>query len=152
MAQGALTTIKDDGTTRDDYLFRVALKAVIYNPEGKLLVVKEHGMGWGLPGGGMDFGETFEQALARELYEEVGYNGGFDFEVIDTTDPMYLSGIDAWQVNVVFHVRPERYNFSVGKDADDMTFIDTDELAGFDDVLAQRAIHHHNTVQQRLAR
>lgn len=43
--------------------------------EGKILLVRHEKNGksyWLLPGGGVDFGETVEAALAREFMEEVG--------------------------------------------------------------------------------
>ena len=152
MAQGDIITTREDGTTRRDYLYRISLKAVIYDAEGKLLVVKEHGLNWGLPGGGMDFGETFESSLTRELTEEVGYTGKFTFDVIDVADPMYLKNIDAWQVWVVCHVRPETYDFSVGPDAEDIQFIDPNELLNYDDTQAKNAYYYHTRLQERLAR
>ena len=150
MTNGKLVTTKSDGVVRTDYLFRVSIKAVIYNDKGELLVVKEHKRNWGLPGGGLDFGETFAEALARELYEEVGYEGEFDFDVIDTADPMYLPSIDVWQVYVVCHVKPKTFNFAVGVDSEDMRFIDPAELAQYDDSQARYALHYHGRLQDRL--
>ena len=61
-----------------DYLFRVALKAVIFNDAGDILLVKESGRDWwDIPGGGLDHGESIKQGLSRVLFEEVGYNGDF---------------------------------------------------------------------------
>lgn len=152
MVNGTILTIRDDGSRREDSLFRISLKAVIYNDKGELLVVKEHGLNWGLPGGGMDFGETFETALARELREEVGYEGRFTFDVVDTADPMYLPKIDAWQVYVVCRVIPEHFNFSIGVDTVAIKFIDPSELAQYDDSQARYATHYHVRLQERLAR
>lgn len=152
MTNGKITTRLDDGTERTDYLFRISIKAIIYNEQGQLLVVKEHGLNWGLPGGGLDFGETFETALARELEEEIGYTGAFTFDVIDTVDPMPMKSIDAWLVYVVFHVVPESYAFTRGVDSDDMTFIDPDDLVQYDDNQARLAKRFHDRLQDRLAR
>lgn len=138
-----------EGNERVDYLFRISLKAIIYNDKGQLLVVKEHGLNWGLPGGGMDHGETFESALARELYEEVGYKGKFTFDVVDTADPMHLKKANIWQVWVVCHVVPESFDFSIGADAEDMKFIDPSELENSEDTQAVYAMKYHTRHQSR---
>ncbi len=52
--------------------YRVSLKALIYDEAGRILLVKEKHDHWELPGGGPDHGETPEEALRRELYEELG--------------------------------------------------------------------------------
>ncbi|CAN5380907.1 hypothetical protein BH11ACT8_BH11ACT8_13360 [soil metagenome] len=39
-----------------------------YNGEGR------HEPGWSLPGGGVDYAETLEEAVVREVYEEAGYH------------------------------------------------------------------------------
>ena len=68
-----------------DDKFRLSVHAVITNEEGKVLLVKATyaSMGWGLPGGSLDPGETVHEALLRECKEELGV----DIEVL------YLSGI-----------------------------------------------------------
>ncbi|CAN5288217.1 hypothetical protein BH09ACT12_BH09ACT12_05160 [soil metagenome] len=39
-----------------------------YNGEGS------HDPGWSLPGGGVEYDETLEQAVVREVYEETGFH------------------------------------------------------------------------------
>lgn len=58
--------------------FKVAVKGIIRNKEGKILVVKrsdgdDHLPGvWETPGGGIDEEETPSKALEREVSEETG--------------------------------------------------------------------------------
>ena len=55
--------------------FAVTAGAVITDNQGRVLLLKHRfrpGTGWGLPGGFMQAGEQPEEALRRELLEEVG--------------------------------------------------------------------------------
>jgi len=52
--------------------FRVAVSAVIFQ-DGKILLALRRDIDWwNLPGGGMEIGETVEEAVRREVREETG--------------------------------------------------------------------------------
>ncbi len=58
---------------------RIIASALIFSQDGKLLMGKKdpakggvYSDCWHIPGGGIDEGETFEEALRREIREEVG--------------------------------------------------------------------------------
>jgi 8-oxo-dGTP diphosphatase len=54
---------------------REAVRAVVIDPDERVLLVKfvfPHTTVWALPGGGMEPGESTDDALRRELAEEVG--------------------------------------------------------------------------------
>ena len=69
--------------------YRVSVKAKI-NFNGKILLVKEDGKKWDLPGGGIEHYENIDEALKRELTEELGVN---DFVI--TSGPKIFKMIDA---------------------------------------------------------
>lgn len=57
--------------------FRGVVKIIVYNDNGNVLVLKRNkettvfpGM-WDLPGGKIEFGETFQSAVIREISEEI---------------------------------------------------------------------------------
>lgn len=50
----------------------VSCAALVTNDDGKILLVKSPWRGWEYPGGLIEPGETFEQALKREVREEAG--------------------------------------------------------------------------------
>lgn len=51
----------------------LGVTAVVTNDKGEVLLVRHtYRKGWFLPGGGVKRGESIEQALRRELFEEVG--------------------------------------------------------------------------------
>jgi 8-oxo-dGTP diphosphatase len=50
--------------------FRIGVSAVIFD-EGRILLALRRDIDWwNLPGGGMELGETVDEALRREVYEE----------------------------------------------------------------------------------
>ena len=55
-----------------EYTHLVSVAAMVYNEEGKILLVNSPWRGWEYPGGLIEPGETFEQALRREIREEAG--------------------------------------------------------------------------------
>lgn len=114
---------------KNDHLFRISIKSLVINSKGRVLVVKELGRTWwDLPGGGMDHGEDIESAIARELKEEVNLEGTFGFTIIGVEDPAYLQNANVLQVRLIFAVTPEIMPRTVGSDADEMKYIDPNDL------------------------
>ena len=107
--------------------YRVSLKAIIRNENGEVLVVKEKGSQWTLPGGGIDHGESIHDALKRELYEEVLIDSPFTEQLVDS-ESMYIETKEAGLLWLVFIVKVEGLKYSLGQDADEVAFINPDQF------------------------
>ena len=108
--------------------YRVSLKAVIRDNQGRVLVNKEGTSDtWNLPGGGWDHGETEQEALARELQEEVGYTGDFIANPFKTA-VFWLESKQAWLLWIVYDVKPEHLDFTVGEHSSEIAFVDPKSL------------------------
>lgn len=124
---------------KDDHLYRVSVKGLIRDDTGRILVVKETGRTWwDLPGGGMDHGEDFKSALARELHEEVGLVGGFTYNIIAHDEPMYLEKANVMQIRLIFEVISDTLPTGAGADADEIAYLDPDFFATSDNPAERR--------------
>src|SRR5690349_2766121 len=52
--------------------YRVSLKALIFDDQGRLLVGRHASGEYAMPGGGWDKGEDYETCIKREVAEELG--------------------------------------------------------------------------------
>lgn len=61
----------------------VSIYGVHFNAQGEVLLVKDaHSRLWGLPGGGVEGAETYEETLRREFLEETGLHIAGDFRYL----------------------------------------------------------------------
>jgi 8-oxo-dGTP diphosphatase len=62
-----------------EYDTRLAAYAVIVDDAGRILLTWYNGLGrpgacWSVPGGGVEYEESLEDAVTREVLEETGYH------------------------------------------------------------------------------
>ncbi len=110
--------------------FRTSIKALILNDEGKFLLVQEnekHGSVWELPGGGLDFGETIESCLRREIQEEMG------LEVISIENqPSYFFTFQdhhkVWRTNALYFTKLKNLEFIPSHECVAIRFFNMEEV------------------------
>lgn len=68
--------------------YRDNVAAILRNPKGEILICERLGIpgAWQFPQGGIDEGENHEQALLRELWEEIGLVPS-DMKIVERRGP-----------------------------------------------------------------
>mgnify|MGYP000882751431 FL=1 len=116
-----------------DRRFFIAVKALLFDQDKFLLVKRsdkargEHHY-WELPGGRMEFGETPENALQRELKEETGLSANI------------LCPLQTWSffreeetqiVGITFLCKAEANNVQLSSEHDDFAWVRFDEITQY---------------------
>lgn len=81
------------------FKIRVSVKGFFFDTEGKVVLAKSpYGDFWAAPGGGLEEDEHLKQALERELYEETGFRGVADDNVVFLQDHITEAGTKQFEV------------------------------------------------------
>jgi len=105
--------------------YRFSVHAVITNSEGNVLLLKQtYGdKRWGLPGGGVEPGETIHEAIKRECYEEIG----LDILVSAFTGLYYHKSFNS-QVGIFKCELPEGIQIRLSSEHSEYKWVNTSEL------------------------
>ena len=150
-------TIPREGARLKEGQYMLYVLAIIQDTQGRILITqrsmeKHWAAGWWeVTGGGVSAGETSEQAIVRELAEEVGFDvSDYPLEIVYAYENVDLGSGDNYIVDI--------YRFQLDFTVDDIVLQDSEaidcKLATFDEIeqLAEQGIFlHFKRIQQALA-
>jgi ADP-ribose pyrophosphatase YjhB (NUDIX family) len=107
--------------------YRVSIKALILDEtRSKFLVGKEKNGKWSLLGGGLNWGETIDACLERELKEEAG----LEINTIIPNAAYFISGQrddDDWSIDIVHEVVVKDLNVIPSDECVEIKFVTAQE-------------------------
>jgi 8-oxo-dGTP diphosphatase len=117
-----------------ELVFGLAVRALITDEDGKILIIKRSSESktnpdkWELPGGKVDQGEPFDQALIREVKEETNLNISLD-HVVGVSE-QNLTLIRA--VHIILSAKVEEGELSLSNEHDGYAWVYFDTLPEYE--------------------
>ncbi|MDD4761830.1 MAG: NUDIX hydrolase [Candidatus Pacebacteria bacterium] len=107
-------------------LFEITQNAIIINPKGEVLILRHASGPWLLPGGRINKGENWMDALKREIKEETGIN---NFEIKNILDVDSWFKEDGGKFSVTFLIKVDENNIiKLGEEHKEYAFIKEEDL------------------------
>ncbi|MDO8512762.1 MAG: NUDIX hydrolase [bacterium] len=124
----------------ENKIWAVTIKGLVFNEEGKLLLLQEPDGMWELPGGRVEHGEEFAQTLTREIMEEMGV----ECEIIDQQPhwawPEHLVNLQRWRVVLGFRINLKSFEFIKSDECAGSAYFDKQGLIDLGDKLWAKGI------------
>jgi 8-oxo-dGTP pyrophosphatase MutT (NUDIX family) len=103
----------------------VGVEAAVFNPQRELLLIQRRDNGnWCIPGGVAEIGQTFSEAVLRELWEEAGMRGTVKRLLGVFDGRLWASQSKVHLVHLIFHVECPNLTPKPGVEAVDARFFD----------------------------
>lgn len=112
--------------------YRVSIKGIVIDKDGRILLAREDNGKWELMGGGLEHGEEPKDCLVREIQEETG------LVVTSISEkPKYFItaprlGTDTYTANVIYEISLADLNFIASDECQELRFFSTDEMKTVD--------------------
>ncbi len=114
--------------------YRTSVKALILDEtRTKFLILEEENHRYDFPGGGLDFGETPQECVARELKEECGLT----VTAVSDNPSFFLAmkkdnAEETWIVNVFYETTVANFNFTPSEECIALKFASPKEVENLD--------------------
>lgn len=113
--------------------YRVSVKALVFDEsKEKFLIMKESSGVWDIPGGGLDWGESYKNELKREIREEMG----LETEWISDKPSYFVTAkrgeTDFWMANVIYEVKLKNLDFTPSDECVELKFVSKEEVQDYD--------------------
>jgi 8-oxo-dGTP diphosphatase len=122
--------------------YRVTGKAIVFDQQSRLLVIKNHNGNWELPGGGWEHEESFMDCLKREIYEELGVVAT-DFSDILFAYRGYNIRRGFMTLRLVSRVKLASFMFKTGDDIQSAEFVSREQFLAMDFTGNEGAVREH---------
>lgn len=126
--------------------YRFSVHAVIANDEGKVLLLMStyDGGRWGLPGGGVEPGETIHQAIVRECMEEIGAK-----VIINAFTGLYYHKSYNSQVGIFRCELPKGSEICLSSEHSEYKWFDIEEMGEVQKLRVKDALEFNGQVMSR---
>jgi len=107
-----------------DHFYRLSIKALILDGNGRFLLAKEKSGTWEFPGGALEFGEVPHACIKRELDEEMGVQ----VTHIDPHPSYFLTdkhSSGCWLANIFYVTTVKDLNFVPSDECIEVRFFST---------------------------
>lgn len=101
--------------------YRISVKALILDDKKRFLLALEDNGFWELPGGGLDFGETVQDCITREVKEEMGLK----VTKIRKQPSYFVTALNTdgrWKSNVIYDTTVKDLNFRPSEECVEIKF------------------------------
>ena len=112
--------------------YRVSVKGIAIDSEGRVLLAREENGHWEMLGGGLEHNEDPIEGLKREIYEETGLN-----VVKISNAPKYfltapLLQNNTYMANIVYEIELENLDLTPSDECHELRFFTLEEMATID--------------------
>lgn len=112
--------------------FRVSIKALVKDDQGRILLTRESDGKWDMLGGGLDHGEEPHEGLAREVFEEAGLKIAYMSDAPVHFLTVFNPRRNIYLANVVYEAKLQDLDFVRSEECEELRFVSVAEAATLD--------------------